>query len=109
MSRCLCGNELDTGGYNGLCSTCRLKQVLGESAAPHGSRLPVEQILNDLEAGRRVSADEKLEAAKFLLSEVMQWHSNTDSNDYNECDKDPCHWCANARLIVGANRLKKPT
>ena len=37
MSRCNCGNELDTGGYAGLCSTCRLRELQGESAAPSGS------------------------------------------------------------------------
>jgi hypothetical protein len=43
----------------------------------------------------------ELQAAKELLKEVMEWHSDMESPDYNECDKEPCHWCTNAKLIVG--------
>ena len=35
-----------------------------------------------------------------LLTDVRNLHSHPDSNDYNECDKDPCNWCERAIKII---------
>ncbi len=35
-----------------------------------------------------------------LIREVMHWHADPDSSDYNECDKEHCHWCANAAAVL---------
>ena len=40
-------------------------------------------------------------AVTFLLREVMTWHSDPTSPDYNGCEVDPCHWCAVAASLVG--------
>ena len=39
-----------------------------------------------------------------LLTEVMDWHSDPDSTEYNECDIDPCAWCELAAAIVKGYR-----
>lgn len=39
-------------------------------------------------------------AFRELISEVMLWHSDPESADYNECDKTPCMWCENARKLL---------
>ena len=31
--------------------------------------------------------------ALTLLREVMAWHRDPQSADYNECDTAPCEWC----------------
>lgn len=36
---------------------------------------------------------EKLAAAQDLMAEVRQWHSDPDSNEYNDCDHNQCQWC----------------
>lgn len=35
-----------------------------------------------------------------LIKEVMAAHSDPDSGDYNECDKDHCAWCEEAQTIL---------
>jgi hypothetical protein len=47
-------------------------------------------------------ADPKL--AERLLREVMQWHSDPDSSDYNLCDKSPCQWCEDAAAALGGGK-----
>jgi hypothetical protein len=42
-------------------------------------------------------------AIQWCLAEVLRWHSDPASPDYNECDKEPCHWCAVARELVTTN------
>jgi hypothetical protein len=39
------------------------------------------------------------EAIIELLDEVMGWHADPDSPDYNECDKpgEACSWCCQAK------------
>ena len=38
---------------------------------------------------------------EYLVREVMAWHADPESTDYNECDKEPCYWCANAISLIG--------
>lgn len=38
---------------------------------------------------------------RSLVIEVMTWHADRNSPDYNECDREMCHWCANAAKLVG--------
>ena len=37
-----------------------------------------------------------------LLREVLDWHSDPESSDYNECDREPCSWCEVARRVVAS-------
>jgi sulfite reductase beta subunit-like hemoprotein len=37
-----------------------------------------------------------LEALRRLVGEVMGWHADPDSPDYNACDTSPCDWCRRA-------------
>lgn len=39
-------------------------------------------------------------ALAALVSEVMQWHADPRSSDYNDCDKDKCMWCENAAAAL---------
>ena len=41
---------------------------------------------------------------QWCLSEVLQWHSDPESPDYNECEKHPCHWCSVALELVTPNQ-----
>jgi hypothetical protein len=36
----------------------------------------------------------KLGVADEMIDEIMASHNDPDSPDYNECEKDPCAWCA---------------
>lgn len=36
-----------------------------------------------------------------LVREVMSWHADKESSDYNECDKSKCHWCEMASDALG--------
>lgn len=38
--------------------------------------------------------------AEELLREVMAWHSDPESTDYNECEKAPCAWCSDATAAI---------
>ncbi len=40
---------------------------------------------------------EQIELTIELLEEVVCWHSDKASIDYNECDVDPCLWCSQAK------------
>ena len=54
-----------------------------------------------VEAGYRVAAleaerDRLAVAGNALvasLSDVLIWHRDPESSDYNECEKDPCNFC----------------
>ena len=35
-----------------------------------------------------------------LVREVMFWHRDKESSDYNECDTAPCHWCERAQKAI---------
>ena len=35
-----------------------------------------------------------------LVREVMFWHRDKKSSDYNECDTAPCHWCEQAQKAI---------
>lgn len=39
-------------------------------------------------------------AFRELIEEVLLWHSDPELPEYNECDKYPCMWCENARLLL---------
>ena len=41
-----------------------------------------------------------------LLREVMMWHSDKESSDYNGCDKSPCLWCENATRLLKIKRCR---
>ena len=43
-----------------------------------------------------------------LLEERMDWHKDKDSCDYNECEKDPCQWCYEAKVVVDRIKMKEP-
>jgi len=43
---------------------------------------------------------EQLKANKDLVREVMFWHRDKESSDYNECDTAPCHWCERAQKVI---------
>jgi len=47
----------------------------------------------------------ELAKAQELLREVMTWHSDAHSSDYNGCDQDKCNWCERASR-VGATEGK---
>ncbi len=47
---------------------------------------------------------ERLNLATDLLREVMDWHADPESNEYNECDTAPCDWCSQARRVIGGER-----
>lgn len=35
-----------------------------------------------------------------IVREVMFWHRDKESADYNECEKGPCHWCEEAQKAI---------
>jgi hypothetical protein len=35
-----------------------------------------------------------------LLEDVIWKHSDSNSPEYNECDKDPCAWCEEAKALI---------
>lgn len=37
---------------------------------------------------------------KALLEDTIRAHSTPDNGDYNECDKDPCAWCKEAKALI---------
>lgn len=51
----------------------------------------------------------KTENASELIKEVMQWHSDPASADYNQCDTAPCRWCENARRLLAEVESTKQT
>jgi hypothetical protein len=50
-----------------------------------------------------VDADVKL--AKELLQEVVLMHSDPSVSEYNECDKTPCEWCVQAKMLIASTAL----
>ena len=38
-----------------------------------------------------------------LVREVMSWHADPNSADYNECDREPCLWCQSAAAALPPN------
>jgi len=40
-----------------------------------------------------------------LVSEVMEWHRDKDSPDYNLCDDAPCEWCSKAARLLSPNSI----
>ena len=57
--------------------------------------LPLVQAYKEID---RLKAE--LAKAQELLREVMTWHSDADSSDYNGCDQDKCNWCERASRVV---------
>ena len=37
-----------------------------------------------------------------LIIEVMEWHRNPDSHEYNQCEREPCQWCQWAQATLTA-------
>jgi len=35
-----------------------------------------------------------------LLEDTIRAHSTPDNGNYNECDKDPCAWCEEAKALI---------
>jgi hypothetical protein len=35
-----------------------------------------------------------------LLEDTIRAHSTPDNGNYNECDKDPCMWCVEAKALI---------
>ena len=44
-----------------------------------------------------------------LISEVIKWHSDRLSPDYNECEVSPCNWCERAKKVLEEMRPKLPS
>jgi hypothetical protein len=50
----------------------------------------------------------RLQRALKLLEEVCSWHRDQDSQDYNECDKEPCQFCVwVSELRAGNDNVKQ--
>lgn len=47
--------------------------------------------------------------AERLLREVMSWHADPKSPDYNECDTAPCRWCEQAAAALRADQPVPPS
>lgn len=45
-------------------------------------------------------AEATIDKMKCLLREVMAWHSDKDSRDYNDCDQTKCLWCEQAQELI---------
>jgi len=56
--------------------------------------LPLVQAYKEID---RLKAE--LDRARELLREVMTWHSDAHSSDYNGCDQDKCNWCERASRL----------
>ncbi len=83
----------------------RLQQIASENAAQcrtwseqHGKRMDQIGALEKERDRLRGQLDE----ASRLLDEVMSWHKDKNSPDYNECDKAECFWCEQAGKVVNA-------
>lgn len=44
--------------------------------------------------------ERRRQTVEELLLDVMQAHADKRSNDYNECDDDPCAWCQDAKSYL---------
>jgi hypothetical protein len=45
---------------------------------------------------------EALETLITYAEEVMQWHADPESSDYNQCDEDKCLWCEDVSKAIRA-------
>lgn len=48
----------------------------------------------------RPANSQELATMTRLICEVMQWHADPDSPEYNECDKSKCKWCEDAARLL---------
>ena len=46
------------------------------------------------------SADKPVLRLVDLVRQVMYWHRDKESTNYNECDTAPCYWCAMAQKAI---------
>lgn len=54
-----------------------------------------------IELRKRVDELESLaDKMKGLLREVMSWHADKESRDYNDCDQEKCLWCEQAQELI---------
>lgn len=60
-------------------------------------------ILDDADS-RIAALEEALGRAKPLLQETVDAHRDPGDAEYNECEKTPCHWCAQALTILAAGQ-----
>ena len=60
-----------------------------------------------IELRKRVDELESLaDKMKGLLREVMSWHADKDSRDYNDCDQEKCLWCELAQGLIDQGPFK---
>jgi hypothetical protein len=50
------------------------------------------------------SCDCRERAIRALLEEVMWWHKDPNSGDYNGCDTDPCLFCELAKGLLDGTK-----
>jgi hypothetical protein len=53
-------------------------------------------------AGSDYISRDQVEKMQELLKQVMDWHSDPGSAEYNQCDTDPCSWCEMAQATFDA-------
>ena len=100
MSEC---ENLDGQCAKSWCNCDEVRRRAKSSFAASAGSRSLSVIFHALESGEGVSLDERMDAAKSVLAEVMSWHADPDSPDYNQCERpeERCHWCCNAALVIG--------
>lgn len=62
-----------------------------------------------IELRKRVDELESLaDKMNGLLREVMSWHADKDSRDYNDCDQEKCLWCEQAQKLIDQGAFQLP-
>ncbi len=60
-------------------------------------RIERDGLAKDLAAARA-----EVVSLRALVGEVVKWHSDPNSPDYNECDKARCLWCEEALVATSS-------
>lgn len=71
-----------------------------EHHSPSGECCPECRALVDVYGNCRCVIEEDPPSLESLVREVMFWHADPESPNYNECDKSPCEWCSNASGLL---------
>jgi hypothetical protein len=88
----------------------RINAFKGVCCAPEAVSCEARNLVERLEA-ERDSLRKHLQKAEPALREVMQWHRDPDSPNYNGCEKpgEQCMWCDGAEQALTPGKEPPPT
>lgn len=80
------------------CCDSAVQLEFDEWEADSGHEIP--ELMADFAAEQIAELEERLNTAMGLLSEIQFDHSDRNSEDYNECDGNPCEFCKQVRSLA---------